>query len=250
MKDNLMPTGSWIFDENVSACFDDMISRSIPDYANMRKQVIGICKPYIDNIISNIKPDVDDIYCDEEIFSLLDVGCSNGITIENFMNTFGKMGVYRGIEISQNMVEEANNRFKRCDANLNIIHADIRSWETVDSFDIITSILTLQFIPIEDRLGVVRKLYDYLRDGGLCIVVEKVIEPTMWLDDLFTKNYYMLKEYNGYTKEQILAKRKALSNVLIPLRGEWNINMFKDIGFSEVGLFWKCLNFEGYILKK
>lgn len=250
MIDNIVSHGSWEFNADVSNCFDDMISRSIPDYHTMRNQVINMCYQYIDNCIKRNKPTSDYDTEPDEIFSLLDIGCSNGIVIEDFMCAYGTLGKYTGIELSPYMVDKARERLNNSEVNCEIIEADIRDWESVNTFDIITAVLTLQFIPIEDRFNVVRKMYDYLCSGGICVVVEKVIEPTTWLDNFQTQNYYNMKRANGYTEEQIQSKRKALSNVLVPLRSEWNINMFKEAGFTEVGLFWKCLNFAGYILKK
>jgi hypothetical protein len=37
------------------------------------------------------------------------------------------------------------------------------------------------------------------------------------IDDLFVKEYYNLKQENGYTQEQIANKRKSLEGVLVPL---------------------------------
>lgn len=36
MQDNVMPTGKWEFNQEVTNCFDEMLSRSIPAYADMR----------------------------------------------------------------------------------------------------------------------------------------------------------------------------------------------------------------------
>ena len=36
MRDTTMPDGAWEFDSDVTAVFEDMLERSIPDYGKMR----------------------------------------------------------------------------------------------------------------------------------------------------------------------------------------------------------------------
>lgn len=59
-----------------------------------------------------------------------------------------------------------------------------------------------------------------------------------------------MKRENGYTDEQIMAKRRSLENVLSPLEPEWNEDLLKEAGFRRVQMFWRCLNFCGWIAVK
>ena len=63
------------------------------------------------------------------------------------------------------------------------------------------------------------------------------------LEDL----YYKLKGENGYTEEQIRAKRKSLEGVLVPVTSDWNIEMMSKAGFSNIQQFWQQLNFAGWV---
>lgn len=47
-----------------------------------------------------------------------------------------------------------------------------------------------------------------------------------------------------------MAKRRSLENVLSPLEPEWNEAMLKEAGFRRVQMFWRCLNFCGWIAVK
>ena len=88
--DFVQPKGKWKFNEEVAKCFDNMLERSIPDYQNMRK----LEKLIINNSVSNKH-------------TLLDIGCSNGINIDDFCND---MKCY-GIDISEPMLQQARERF-------------------------------------------------------------------------------------------------------------------------------------------
>ena len=59
-----------------------------------------------------------------------------------------------------------------------------------------------------------------------------------------------MKRENGYTEEKIMQKRKSLENVLSPLKAEWNEDMLHEAGFEKVDMFWRCLNFCGWVAIK
>ncbi len=47
-----------------------------------------------------------------------------------------------------------------------------------------------------------------------------------------------------------MQKRKSLENVLSPLKAEWNKDMLHEAGFEKVDMFWRCLNFCGWVAIK
>ena len=55
---------------------------------------------------------------------------------------------------------------------------------------------------------------------------------------------------NGYTLQEIREKRLKLEGVLVPVTNEFNINLLKQAGFKKVEIFWKDLNFIGYLAMK
>lgn len=70
------------------------------------------------------------------------------------------------------------------------------------------------------------------------------------IDELLGELYYDMKRRNGYSEEQIMDKRRSLENVLSPLKPEWNVDMLRTAGFDKVDMFWRCLNFCGWIAVK
>ncbi len=62
--------------------------------------------------------------------------------------------------------------------------------------------------------------------------------------------FYDMKRRNGYTDKQIMGKRKSLENVLSPLKAEWNVDMLQAAGFRRIEMFWRCLNFCGWVAVK
>lgn len=235
MKDEILAGQEWSFNEDVANVFDDMLGRSIPGYENMRENVIRMIAP----IISNGG-------------HVLDIGCSHGEMIAKLIKELGSsMYVnYVGVDSSTAMVRKARKRFSD-DERVTIVHADIADAEVQRlRYDAVLSILTLQFIPIEQRQEILKQVYDSLTPNGCFILVEKVLGESWIGQDHLVSVYHQMKKDNGYTDEQIEAKRKSLQNVLVPVRASENIRMLKSAGFSVVQPFWQNLNFIGIYASK
>lgn len=220
----------WEFNEEVTAVFDNMLERSIPDYSNMRKlvQKIGFNFVQIGSAI-------------------VDIGCSNGNAIEPFYRKYGFDCDFMLLDVSDPMLKECRERFGSLK---NILKYDITNGIPEVDASLILSVLTLQFTPIEYRQKIVQSIYDNLRKGGAFILVEKVLGNTSRIDEILVTEYYKTKSDNAYTQEQISAKRKSLEGVLVPITAKWNEDLLKEAGFKQIDCFWRCLNFVGYVAIK
>lgn len=238
--DNVTPKQKWEFDENVANCFENMLERSIPDYHVMRYLITEIIIKCIPN---------------KQFIHILDLGCSDGLMIKAMkekLDTLKSRGFfYTGCDCSQPMIEKAINRFKN-NKNVNIINCDLRDNMPKNKlgWDIITSCLTIQFTPIEYRQRILHDIYMSLNNHGVFIMVEKVLGDTNEINDLMVNTYYDMKRDNGYSNEQIENKRKSLEGVLVPVTNDMNIQFLKSAGFSQVDVFWRWMNFVGYIAIK
>jgi tRNA (cmo5U34)-methyltransferase len=223
----------WEFDESVTDIFEDMLSRSIPQYEVMRKAVTNIASEFISNG-----------------GHVIDIGCSRGEQISRLIGSFGNECHYHGIECSQPMIDVCSDKFKDF-RNVKLYNIDLRKeWIEIKNTSVCLSILTLQFIPIEYRLSLLKKIYDSTKVGGCLIVVEKVIGGSAKIDELTTEQYYNLKHQNGYSVYEIERKRLSLEGVLVPVTAKWNEEMIRLSGFSEVDCFWRWMNFAGWIAIK
>lgn len=235
MRDEIIPGKEWSFNDDVANVFDDMLGRSIPGYENMRDTVIRMISPIITNGAH-----------------ILDLGCSHGEMIAKLIKDLGSsMYVnYVGIDSSTAMVSKARKRFAD-DERVTIVHGNIADAEMQRlRYDSILSILTLQFIPIEHRQDILKQIHDALTPNGCFILVEKVLGESSIGQDHLVSVYHQMKKDNGYSEEQVEAKRVSLQNVLVPLRASENIRMLKSAGFSVVQPFWQNLNFIGIYASK
>lgn len=230
MRDEITDFGErFDFGERTSEVFDDMISRSIPGYEEMRSLTYRVGRHFVGRS-----------------GTLIDIGSSTGDGYSFFTMTDARI---ISCELSEPMVEVQRERYGQSP------NVDIRACDVVTDFpsetaDLVQSILTLQFIAVEDRQRVVRSAYESLRDGGALVAVEKVIGSTAQIEDLLVEEYYSDKRENGYTDEQIDRKRLALRGILVPQTDEANVTMLRAAGFRSVEQFWRHLNFVGYLAIK
>lgn len=235
MRDEIIPGQEWSFNEEVANVFDDMLARSIPGYENMRDTVVKMISPVVTNG-----------------GHILDLGCSHGEMIAKLIKDFGSSLYvnYVGVDSSTAMVSRARKRFSD-DERVTIIHADISDAEMQRlRYDAVLSILTLQFIPVENRQQILKQVYDSLSPNGCFILVEKVLGESWVGQEHLVSVYHQMKKDNGYSEEQVDLKRNSLQNVLVPLRTSENIRMLKSAGFSVVQPFWQNLNFVGIYASK
>ncbi len=231
-RDETAPVGPWKFDAEVTAAFDDMLQRSIPQYEVMRRTCFDLGRRFV-----------------KRSTTIVDLGCSRGEALAPFVQEFGAYNSYVGVEVSEPMLEAFKERFRTL-LDVGIVRplrADLRQPFRFNGSSLLLSVLTLQFTPIEHRPRILGDVYDSLVADGALILVEKVIGRDRYTDNLLTSAYLDHKRAMGYTDEQIDRKRLSLEGVLVPLTAQGNEAMLADAGFRHVECFWRWCNFAGWV---
>lgn len=226
----------WAFDEKVTECFEDMLARSIPQYAEMRRLVLEVGSRFI-----------------RRGADIVDLGCSRGDAIATFVKHERAYEVrsFVGVEISGPMAEAFHEKFKGLEPKVYLEQIDLRKqYPTAAVPSLVLSVLTLQFTPIEYRQRIIQNVFDSLLPGGAFIVVEKVLGETAQIDALLVDEYLRKKAASGYTQEEIDRKRLALEGVLVPVTATWNQDLLTRAGFAEVDCFWRWCNFAAWVAIK
>ena len=233
--DTVVPEGPWKFDAAVTEVFSDMLSRSIPGYDRMRELVTELAIRYRTHRSE-----------------IVDLGCSRGDAIAELLTRFGGTNGFVGVEVSPSMLTAVKERFADLIDRkiIRILDADLRKGLPPCNPSVILSVLTLQFIPIEYRLKLVSDIYKALIPGGAFILVEKITMKTPHTHLLFNALYYDMKSRNGYSHEEIERKRLSLEGVLVPQSAQANMDMLEAAGFKTRDLFWRDLNFVGFLAVK
>lgn len=231
-KDTVVPGSNWEFNAEVTACFDDMLSRSIPGYNDMR------------NLCTELGLRFTHLHGD-----IVDLGASRGAALRPFLN----QGHFcYALEVSEDMCKAMEEEFPRVQ-NLEIRNVDLRdpiALSGINYIKVALSVLTLQFVPIEYRARIIQNISNHMVEGGAFIFVEKITNTDSVIQELFVNTYHEFKNRNGYSLQDIEAKRASLENVLVSVTEEMNMSYLYDAGFTHVECFFRNLNFAGWIAIK
>jgi len=226
-----MPGDKWAFDESVTSVFDDMLERSIPQYAVMRQIVTDAASAFV-------QPQTD----------IVDLGCSRGEALVPLMERFGAHTRYVGVEASPSMLAEARARFASWPPSIvRILDLDLRTTYPAVDASVTLLVLTLMFTPINYRQRIMHRVYETTKPGGAVILVEKLIGATAQTDEWMQARYHRMKAENGYSREEIERKALALEGVQVPLTAEWNERLMQAAGFRHVECLWRWVNFAAWI---
>jgi len=239
--DNSGETEKFRFSREVSEVFDDMIRRSVPDYEE--NQLMSA------QMVSHFYKEGTVIY---------DLGCSTGTTPRYLLELMGDRPFhYIGIDNSPDMIEKTSEVVRLADQKrknsqqpmLEFICGDILERDYKNS-SVVIAAYTLQFIDRNKRPGLLKKIYDSLVPGGVLLYSEKVVEEHPEMNHLFISIHHQMKVTHGYSDQEIIRKRDALEEVLVPLSTEENTEMLKGAGFGAVSIYHKWYNFASYIAIK
>ena len=221
------------FDEEVASVFDDMLSRSVPFY----KPVIDIC---VDFIIKNTEKDD----------KILDLGCSTATLLLELNRKSSHELELKGIDNSSAMIDRARAKAKAFNTKIELTDGDILEQNFENENGAIISNYTLQFIRPMKREELLQKIYNSLKKDGIFIFSEKVITDDTKLNKQLIEYYFQFKKSQGYSDLEIVQKREALENVLIPYTEQENIKLAKKVGFKYVNTLFKWVNFTTFIARK
>ena len=237
MRDNLFNKQSDIadfrFDQDVVKVFDDMVRRSVPGYDSMIQMIGLIARMY-----------------GQDNTNYYDLGSSTGaITLSIALNNKSKNNQFFAIDNSKEMVEQCEKNLHNKVDNLQAICDDINQVK-INSASIVVLNLTLQFIDVNLRFNLIKKIYDGLEPGGILIISEKIHFDDELTQNHITKLHIDFKKENGYSELEIANKRQAIENVLITETKEQHLNRLRECGFVETSCFFQCLNFVSFLSVK
>lgn len=220
------------FDEEVAVVFDDMLSRSVPFYDEAMKLTSHFASININK--------------GEKVY---DLGCSTASLLLEIERKCEVEIELIGIDNSQAMLDQASKKLHAFNSKIQLDCGDILTYDYKQAA-VICSNYTLQFVRPPVRANFVKKIYDALKPGGLFIFSEKVISQDNELNKQMIDTYYNYKKAQGYSEYEIVQKREALENVLIPYTEEENLKMLKDAGFKHCDSVFKWVNFETFVARK
>ncbi|MCC6920097.1 MAG: carboxy-S-adenosyl-L-methionine synthase CmoA [Alphaproteobacteria bacterium] len=229
------PVADFRFTAKVADVFDDMVSRSVPFYAEIQRMCCELAADFA-----------------TPATNLYDIGCSTATTLLALDPVVDKSVHFVGVDNSADMLAKARQKIADAGAvrPIDLICADLHDPFEGANASVITMLLTLQFARPLYRERIVQDLYRALNEQGALILVEKLTCKDTTLNRLYIDHYYDYKRRKGYSEIEISKKREALENVLIPYRLEENVTLLRSAGFRQVETFFRWYNFCGLVAVK
>ena len=228
----LSDPGLFRFDASVASVFPDMINRSVPGYAT----VVGMTGALA---AQHARPG-SQIY---------DLGCSWGASL---LSVAREPACDRceliGIDNSESMLEQASNHLAQFPEGkrIRLQHADVLDTPLHNASAVIMN-YTLQFIPIEEREGLLKRIREAMMPGDVLILSEKLTLLDPRLNEYLIDLHHDFKRQQGYSDLEIAQKRQALEDVLVPETRQTHVERLQKVGFSRCDVWFQCLNFGSLI---
>ena len=228
----LSDPGLFRFDASVASVFPDMINRSVPGYAT----VVGMTGTLA---AQHARPGA----------RIYDLGCSWGASL---LSVAREPACHRckliGIDNSESMLEQASNHLAQFPeaSRIQLQHADVID-TPLENASVVIMNYTLQFIPIEERERLLKRIREAMMPGDVLILSEKITLPDPRLNEYLSDLHHDFKRQQGYSDLEIAQKRQALEDVLVPETREAHVARLNAVGFSRCDVWFQCLNFGSLI---
>jgi len=245
MKDDLYQSlapgeGSFRFDRSVVEVFEDMIRRSVPGYG-LTLEMIGVVAR---RAMRETVPTADAAPA-----LAYDLGCSLGASMFPILAQTDAQVV--GVDLSADMLAQAAERLAPVYAGrYTLQQADLASYRFAQPAQLIVSNFTLQFLPLEQRLGLLRRAYEALLPGGILLISEKFRFPNTPEQELLTDLHHTFKASQGYSAMEIARKRDAIDQVLVPESVATHLDRLRSLGFAHPVCWYQCFTFGSFLAVK
>ena len=218
--------------------FDEHIDKSIRGYQDLLSDIVSLSRYFV-----------------EKETNVYDIGCSTGKLTEAMLkkNQDIEDVHYYGIEVADGFVGDMKSREIKLNSDyswnkIKFLHEDVRD-SMISNASLITSVFTLQFMSMRDRLPMIKKVYNGLNEGGAFIFAEKTICENAKFQEMITFNFYDYKRKFFDTKD-IMDKEQTLRNIMKPNTWKQTEKYIYDAGFKDVQPFWRNHMFVGAIAVK
>lgn len=199
--------------------FQNHIEDSLVFYPMVQELIIGLAEYYI---VENTK--------------VIDIGCSTNTLIHSLKERIFRNCSFIGMD-----------NVNLCDVTDQFFYiGDIRYDCNYENSSLVTSCFTFEFLSKQDRLPLMQKIYNGLIENGAFILVGKTINEDSYMQNMYD-GIFLSKKHANFDWDAIMQKHEHLRGIQIPLTNSENIQMMRDVGFNNVSVFFRYLNFTGII---
>lgn len=178
---------------------------------------------------------------------ILDLGCGGGNYAVKLAQMFPKAD-YTLADISENMLAEAKKRVSALTSGkVKIVNAD---YKTVDfgcgQYDIVVAGTTLHHLRSNSEWSsMYGRMHDALSDGGLFFVNDIVIDEMPQLTDLMLDGWKSVLRQNVPDEVDFYLKKYESEDT--PQTLIYQLDLLREVGFSQISVLHKHFNFATFV---
>ena len=227
------------FNAEVADVFPDMLRRSIPGYAASIEAIESLAARYV-----------------SPGSTCYDLGCSLGAaTIAMRAGINARDCRIIAIDNAPAMVERFRERLEQDDTGnatpVEVREADIRETEISNAAMVVMN-YTLQFLDLDARDVLLRRIFDGMLPGGIFVLSEKVVDEDPHMEELLVELHHEHKRRNDYSELEISSQTRrarecpgSRKRVATPSRSG-----SQKAGFSHSAVWLRYFNFVSIVAIK
>ena len=233
--------GDFVFDRQVTSVFPDMISRSVPMYWEVNDGTARLADRYA-----------------RDGEQVLDLATSLGAAIWAIYLQLNQRCRLVAMDSSSAMISTLNDNLERvrC-ASITPIQADMLSADLGKS-DVIVLNYGLQFVPVNQRLDLLRRVYEGLNRGGVLLLAEKLKDHNqsssqLGPDDecrLLRNWHHDFKHAMGYSRSEITHKAASIREVMQTDSLSTQRARLTAAGFVKATVWAQMYNFSALVVQR
>lgn len=176
---------------------------------------------------------------------VLVLGAGGGMELKAFAEAHPQWRL-TGVDPSLEMLGLATSTLGPLAPQVNLVNGYIESVPETD-FDGATCLLTLHFLPFEERLRTLRELKRRLKPGAPLVIAHHSVpddadEKLSWFH-----RWAALISANGIPEDTTHSRADMIASKLPTLSPESEANLLQKAGFEQPSLFYAALTFRGWV---
>lgn len=213
--------------------FDAHIAREIHGYPILDRQVVSFADAFM-----------------EDGTTVYDIGASTGRLINKLAQSLDGGSSDRTVQfVGYEPLASFTDSFTPFNDSVTMRTEAVGGSTTFENASLVTSIFTLQFMPMHLRPAILAQIHKGLHANGSFIWAEKVVASDSRIESLINAYHLQLKR-EGSDDTDILDKDLRLRGQMRPITLEENIGMLQEAGFTRYEVFWRVNNFVGILAVK
>ncbi|ODT66964.1 MAG: methyltransferase [Pelagibacterium sp. SCN 63-23] len=176
---------------------------------------------------------------------VLVLGAGGGMELANFAAAQPGWR-FDGVDPSPEMLEAARMTTLEHAARIDL-HQGYVEAAPAGPFDGAACLLTLHFVPREQRVPTLKQMRARMRRGAALVVAHMSFAQDENSRDLWTRRHAAFAASNGIDARSAEAGRQAILERLSILAPEEDEALLREAGFVDVMLFYAAFNFRGWV---